>query len=80
MGGQWDAYGRLSEEVFMAVEYEVIQHFQKIGIFGSSYNTDDFTGSVETYLKDGWKLAGGVSVVQDSDGDLIYYQAVYRES
>ena len=54
------------------MEYKVIFH----------NHMSDFQDIVNSHLADGWKLAGGLSIV----GDLIngvtktrYYQAVYRE-
>jgi len=65
----------------MATEYEVIQQFQDSGFLGKKSSMGDFNKEVTSYLKKGWNLSGGISVVHDSKEEtLIYFQAVYRDT
>ena len=44
-----------------------------------SINKDMLTGFVEGYLKNGWKLVGGVSVVYDPhEQRVVYHQALSK--
>jgi hypothetical protein len=74
----------------MAIEYDVVRgvvDVQPESVWNGTREqpdqkgVDEFTSAAEIYLKDGWALAGGVSVIYDSSLHRMFYQqAVYRES
>jgi hypothetical protein len=56
----------------MKIEYEVVT--------GATHNIDVFKGDVETYLNDGWKLSGGITINSSKNTNSAkLYQAIYRE-
>lgn len=34
--------------------------------------------SVNDHIKDGWQPLGGISVIENEDGDKVYYQAMVK--
>ncbi len=45
-------------------------------VFG--FETVELMNKVEDLLRQGWKLAGGVAVSCDADGNLTYHQAMTK--
>lgn len=60
----------MSRHYFMYIEYKVIERTSQ----------DEFETEVCYAINDGWSLVGGVCVIADSEGYIIYYcQAVIRK-
>lgn len=63
----------------MAIEYDIICLSEAdIGVFSGETLEGRFTTIVEMRLNDGWKLAGGIAVTENSNARK-FYQALYRE-
>jgi hypothetical protein len=53
----------------MIYEYQVIQ----------DSDFESFVLSVDSHLKNGWEVCGGIAVTQDKNGRDYFYQAITKE-
>lgn len=48
--------------------YVILEHWEKRTL----------ENLVSEYMRDGWQVSGGLSVIRSSNGDAYYYQAMVK--